>query len=113
MNKLGYTIELKLEICKKFVESNISYRELQEEYGIHPTTMVRWTKLYREHGESAFEGTTGTNDGSEYRSTKMRLDNLEEIVSNLKKQVEEMREQLDEIDEAIFEEYEEEEEIES
>jgi transposase-like protein len=107
MNKTGYTRELKLEICKKFVDSNISYRELQEEYGVHPTTMVRWTKLYREHGESAFEAGTVTNKGSEYRSTKKRVDDLEEEVSNLKTQLEEIKAQVKELDEEIFEEIEE------
>ena len=109
MKGKGYTADFKIMVYNEYKDTNITCKEIQEKYGINPTTLMRWKKIYEKYGEAGFEGTTGTNDGSEYQSQKKRMEVLEEEVSTLKTQIEEMKELLDELDKAMFEEYEEEE----
>jgi len=103
MQKKAYNLEFIIKLCEEYLESDVSYRELQEKYGVHPTTLVRWTKLYREQGKEAFEGVEGTMDGSKYQTTKKRVEVLEQEVSVLKEELKELAEQVQEIDNAVFE----------
>src|SRR6056297_1854086 len=103
MKKTGYSKEFKLKICKEFEETDVSYRELQEAYGCHPTTMVKWTKLYREYGEDAFEDDGNASETPTQSKRMGRLEALEQEVALLKEELKEMKEKVQEIDNAVFE----------
>ena len=103
MKKTGYSKEFKLKICKEFEETDVSYRELQEAYGCHPTTMVKWTKLYREYGDDAFEDDGNASETPTQSKRMGRLEALEQEVALLKEELKEMKEKVQEIDNAVFE----------
>lgn len=51
-----YSIELKLQIVKEYLEENMSYRELAEKYNLASSTqVVTWVKQYKEFGEEYFK----------------------------------------------------------
>jgi len=103
MRKKKYDKAFKVMICKEYGETDVSYRELQEEYGCHPTSMVKWIKQYREYGEDAFEDDENASETPTQSKRMGRLEALEQEVALLKEELKEMKEKVQEIDNAVFE----------
>jgi len=110
MRKKKYDKAFKVMICKEYGETDVSYRELQEEYGCHPTSMVKWIKQYREYGEDAFEDDENASETPTQSKRMGRLEALEQEVALLKEEIKELKEQAREIDKAIFDDFDEEDE---
>lgn len=61
----SFSAEKKLEVLKSYAESNLSVREVCEEYGISSTTFKKWRQLYSKHGDQGLQPSTGWKDYSE------------------------------------------------
>lgn len=51
-----FSKEEKLQIVKESLEENISYEELGGRYSIHPNTISRWRREFRNYELNAFPG---------------------------------------------------------
>lgn len=50
-----YTFDFKLSVVKSYMNSNKSSRAIGDEFGIHRTLVVRWTKQFQSQGEDALK----------------------------------------------------------
>lgn len=59
MAKSPYTPKQQLDLVKRYLAGEASYRRLAIEYGISEFTLQKWTARYREHGAKAFYRSLG------------------------------------------------------
>lgn len=70
MAKSPYTPEQQLDLVKRYLAGEASYRRLAIEYGIDESTLRKWTAKYREHGAKAFYRGLGNASYSKEFKTK-------------------------------------------
>ena len=87
--KNSYSVELKLEVLALYEASEMSYREVANEFGItNPSMIANWRKRYQEYGIDGLSAKRG-------RPRKMKEDNKKP-----KKKEEEINIPSDELEEA-------------
>ena len=63
--KKKYSNDLKLEIIRRYLQGNIGFRALAEEYHITSKACIqKWLALYQEHGEAGICATRRTYTGA-------------------------------------------------
>src|SRR6056297_3495354 len=55
MTKRLYPVEFKVRACEDYLGSEITYEGLSEKYEVNPSTLSKWVRIFREHGEAGFE----------------------------------------------------------
>lgn len=75
--KSSFSKEEKIGACKAYMYGEGSCESIAKNFGIAPTTLVRWLSLYRYHGEHAFE----TENQNQSYSKEYRLKIVEEFAS--------------------------------
>lgn len=71
--KSKYSKELKIEICKKYIDGNGSTISLAKEIGTTDSVICRWIRKFKAFGESAFEARPSNN--SYTKEFKLRVIN--------------------------------------
>lgn len=59
--KSKYSKELKIEICKRYLNGEGSTYSLADEIGTNNMVVYRWVKKYNAFGESAFDDLKSNN----------------------------------------------------
>ena len=75
----GWTKEQKLEIVHKHLDEHISVKKLGKEYGITHGMVSQWTKLFLEHGETAFDPKTRPGNRFAALHTSKNLSELDRL----------------------------------
>ena len=73
----AFPFEFRLKAVKAYVEENYSTRIVCEEFGICSSSLHRWAKSYREHGEDGLKGSRTQTSGSKvHPSVKEKIIDL-------------------------------------
>lgn len=79
MAKNKYSIELKIEIAKAYLDGKGSYYSLAHKYNVGRKSVEVWVQKYREHGESAFY----KKPGNAKYSSEFKMMCVEKVLSGV------------------------------
>ncbi len=89
-----YTIEVKQEAVRRFLEEGYTYREIAEQLGIRQAERIKvWVRQYRREGIAAFTKTIG-RPRKQVESEQSELERLRMENALLKKLRSELREDM-------------------
>ena len=74
---MKYTLEEKLKYVKEHINNNVPIFEIHKKYGIHPSDLKYFVKLYRTWGDKAFK----TNNQRQVYTRETKLKCIEDIIT--------------------------------
>ena len=83
------TPEEKEKLVLEYFDSKVGYRRFAESNDIHPSTFIKWIKLYRESGIEGLKSITGKTGIGKGNFKRTEIEQLKEDL--LKKEIELMR----------------------
>ncbi len=72
-----YSAEKKVRILRRYLVDHVPVSDLCDEYGLHPTVLYRWQKIFFENGATAFE----KQDGGKIRKLEAKISAQDERIA--------------------------------